>query len=291
MSELNDSIRKIARELRRYLEVARLVPSWHWLLPLSPMIGALLLASGGVPRAGAAIGLLVAVSCLWGVAWTFNDLMNARRQDYANSLIMRGVLTVTQSVRLMIIFILMLPIVSLLLGWRFGTLVPLAMAVAFTYPWVRKRTYLIEAWAGLGIAWTVPMAYAAVGHWPDKLGALLTVVTLLWATGWLMLRQWPRHDGLMARGIRSLGMMFGPSTGHVVSALQITVVAGAWMAAGQEKHGHVYTVALVLCVLLMAWQSLLLHRKEVAAVDLALKLHVLAGASLWLGIALQAAMG
>src|SRR5512143_815822 len=147
MSELKESLRKFTGEIRRYLEVARLRPSLQWLLPLAPMSGALLLAARGAPPAGAALGLTIATLCLWGVAWTFNDLMNALRMDRANSLILRGVLTAKQSVTLISVLALVVLVMGLLLGWRFNVISLLAILVSFTYPLLRKHTYLIDAWA------------------------------------------------------------------------------------------------------------------------------------------------
>lgn len=287
MSDVNATIRRLAHEVHRYLQVAHLTLSLPLLLLLAPVVGAMVLSSSGLPAAGVLLGVLIVTLCLWGVAWLFNDLMNALHKDESHSLILRGVVTNKQAVSLLIVLNLTAVVAAAVLGAYFCTLVPVAFLVAFTFPWLRQRTYLSDAWVGLGIAWTVPLAYAATGHWPDKGGALLGVVTLLWATGWSVLYQWPRHSTLMDRGMRSLGLMFGSSTGYLVISLQVSVLVGAWLAQEPEKLGSIYLGTLALSAGLIAWQSLLLQRSGVAAVDQALRLHTLSGVCLWFGITMQ----
>lgn len=287
MSELQEKMRIIGREAQRYLQVAHLTPSLPLLLPLAPMFGALLLASAGLPGAAATFGLLLATLCLWGIAWTFNDLSNARRQERAGSLILRGVVTRREALWLLAALCVVLLLVAGWMGGRFALFAALALLAALTFPWLRRHTYLIEAWFGLGIACTVPMAYAASGRWPDKVGALLGVVTLLWAMGWLVLKQWPRHLELMGRGARTLGLMFGDATGHLVSALQAAALFGAWMAGAQAKLGAFYSVALLFSAGLIIWQWRLLHRQRQAGNDFVLRLHLISGVVIWLGVQLH----
>lgn len=290
MSDLKAKLHRFARAAQRYLQVARLTSALQLMLALAPMLGALLYASGGAPGAAATFGFFIATLCLWGFAWSFNDLMNARRKDEAHSLILRGVLSERQAVLLLVILTGLLLLVALLMGWRFASLALVALLVASTYPWLRMHTYLIEAWFGLGIAWTVPLAYGVVGRWPDKVGALLGVITLLWAMGWLVLRQWPRHVEVMERGIRTLGLMFGAATSHLVIALQVSVLLGAWMAGMQAKFAPPYSAAVLASAIVMAWQALLLYRQGVSAVRRALQLHLISGAVLWLGVMLHFAI-
>jgi 4-hydroxybenzoate polyprenyltransferase len=280
-------MRAVAHAAQRYLQVARLTPALQLLLPIAPLAGALVLASRGLPVAGAALGMLLATLCLWGAAWTFTDLLNARRMNHANSLILRGVLTSKQALALLIILTTAALLTAFLLDWHFTSLVPVTLLVIFTYPWLRKHTYLIDAWFGLGIAWCVPLAYGATGRWPDKVGALLGVVTLLWAMGWLVLRQWPHHLQLMERSVRSLGLMFGSSTAYLVIALQVSVLLGGWMAGTQGGFGMLYSVELLLAAVLIVWQALLLHRQGTAATNFALRLHLVSGAAIWLGVVLH----
>lgn len=287
MSDLSTMMRSIACAAHRYFQVARLTPSLKLLLPIAPLAGALLLASGGLPAVWPAIGVVMTALCLWGAAWTFNDLINARRMHHANSLILRGVLTNNQALILLIVLVAAALLVTLLMGNHFISLVPVVLLVLFTYPWLRKQSFLIDAWFGLGIAWSVPLAYAAVGRWPDKVGALLGVVTLLWAMGWLVLRQWPRHLELMERGVRSLGLMFGTSTGYLVIAIQVTVLLGAWMAGSQGNFGTAYSWLLLVSVAAIAWESWLIHKRGSNAAPVAQHFHLLSGVTIWVGVVLH----
>lgn len=286
MSELRTRLQRAGQTTLRYLQVARLSPPLPLLLPLAPLAGATLLASSGSPAIMPALALVLATLALWGLAWSLNDLSNARSADQASSLIARGVLTP----RAAFWFALLLGVLALLifagLGVRVMALASLPLLVALSYPWLRRRTFLIEAWLGLAIAWTVPLAYGAQQRWPDKLGALLGVVTLLWATGWWVLRAWPQQGVMMARGVRTLGLMFGQASGSLVIVLQLAMLLGAWMAGSQGAFGTPFSVAWGVGALLVIGQALLLQQQKSRAVPVALQLHLLSGVALWLGVAL-----
>lgn len=287
MSELHTRLRHAGREARRYLRVARLLPPLPLLLPLAPLLGALVMASSGKPGFVASSALLLAVLAIWGLGWCNNDLANARSADGGSSLIAEGVLTPRQAFW----FALLLGVAALLLftllGVRVVALAALMVLVALGYPWLRRRTFLIDAWLGLGIAWTVPLAYASVARWPDQHGALLGVVTLLWATGWWVLRAWSQQSTMLQRGVRTLGLMFGPATGLLVIVLQAAMLLGAWMAGSQAQLGAVYSWALSVAGVLVIGQAWLIQKQGSRAASRTLPLHLLSGSVLWLGVVLH----
>ncbi len=287
MSDLGTRVDTAGRVALRYLRVARLTPPLPLLLPLAPLIGAALLAGGGTAALVPTLALVLATLALWGLAWNLNDLTNARSGDSDHSLIVRGVLTR----RAAFWFALLLGVLALLLfaglGVRTLALASLVLLVTLSYPWLRRRTFLCDAWLGLGIAWTVPLAYGVAGRWPDKHGALLGVVTLLWATGWWVLRAWPQQQEMAQRGVRTLGLMFGPATGYLVIALQLAVLFGAWMAGNQAKFATPFSAALGLSCALFIAESWLLHLQASRALPVALHLHLLGGVVIWLGVVLH----
>lgn len=287
MSDLKQRVSHYAHEARRFLALARLTPMQWPVLLLTPALGALVMAAGGLPQPGPAFGMLLMTLSLWGVVWIGHDLLAARRGNESDSLILQGVTRRNEAYLLLALLGVLALVMILLLDRRVLLLVPLVLVVAIGYPWLRRRSYLIDVWFGLGIAWTVPLAFGALGQWPSKSGALLSVVTLLWATGWSVLHHWPQQVALLERGLRTLGQMFGPATGYVVIGLQAMVLTGAWMAGTQAKLGGIYLIALLMALIAMAWESLLIQRKGVAATAPALRLHLLTGVVLWLGVALH----
>ncbi|HEY0720750.1 MAG TPA: UbiA family prenyltransferase, partial [Gammaproteobacteria bacterium] len=272
---------------RRYLQMARLLPPLPLLLLLAPLLGAALLSSTGSPAIVPTLALMVATLALWGLAGCLNDLANARSGADDYSLMARGVLTQREVFWFALLLGVLALLIFALLGMRVLALASLPLLVALSYPWLRRRTFLIDAWLGVAIAWTVPLAYGAAHRWPDKHGALLGIVTLLWATGWWVLRAWPQQNEMMARGIRTLGLMFGPATGYLVIALQSAALLGAWMVGSQVHFGTPFSVSLAISAALLIGESLLLRKQASRAVPPALHLHLLGGVAIWLGVVLH----
>lgn len=272
MREWQRPIRDHAGTAYRYLQVARLLPRSGLLVPLLPPAATLLLAAGGWPAGRAVVGMVLGALAAWGMAWSLYDLVEARQGAQGDSLVAAGVLTPPQGFWLAVVLGLLALLCALVLGGKVVALAPLALLVAGGYPWLRRRSYLVDGAFGLGIAWGVPLAYAAAGRWPDKVAALLAVTTLLWATGWHLLRGWAQQGDDAQHGLRSLGQMFGPGTGYLVMGLQLATLLGWWLTGVQAELGSAYSTGLLGAVLLVGVEIALLRRGP-AAVAQALVVH------------------
>ena len=84
-----------------------------------------------------------------------------------------------------------------------------ALALAATYPFLKRYTYLPQAWLGLAFGWGIPMAFAAVQGEVPNTAWLLFLANLLWTTGydtWYAMVD--REDDLRA-GSKSTAILFG----------------------------------------------------------------------------------
>lgn len=280
-------IRPYLNEARPYLRVARLLPLQLPLVPLVPLLTALPFAAAGHPSAWAIVGLLFGTLLVWGAAWSYFDLLAAAQGDVEDSFIARCELPRQHGLWLGVILTLLALLDVLLLGSKSLLLALVVVVLIAGYPWLRRRTYLVDGWFGMAIAMVVLLAYAGLGRWPDQVAALLALSTLFWAIGWSVLREWPQQLTEAQRGIRSLGQMFGPLTGWLVIGLQVTALLGWWMAGEHAEVGRGYHVGLVVALFVVLAQVYLIRRNGIAAVGQALWLHLATVAAIWLGALLD----
>jgi len=270
-------------EARPYLQVARLRPLQLPLVPLLALLTALPFAAAGHPSVWAIIGLLLGTLLVWGMAWSYLDLLAASQGDVEDSLIARGLVTRQRGLWLCMILALLALLDVLLLGKKSLLLAMVVLVLVAGYPWLRRRSFLVDGWFGVAIAMTAPLAYTGLGRWPDQVAALLALSSLFWAIGWSVLREWPQQLAEAQRGIRSLGQMFGPLTGWLVIGLQVTALLGWWMAGEHADAGRGYHTGSVVALVMVLAQSYLLRRYGIAAGGRALWLHLATAAAIGLG--------
>jgi 4-hydroxybenzoate polyprenyltransferase len=128
-----------------------------------------------------------------------------------------------------------------------------AVALAATYPFLKRHTYLPQVWLGLAFGWGIPMAFAAVQGAVPPLAWLLFLANLLWTTGydtWYAMVD--REDDLRA-GSKSTAILFGDAD---LVALGI-LYAGFFLAMGllgqRAALGLHYWTGLLVAAGFAAW--------------------------------------
>jgi len=129
-----------------------------------------------------------------------------------------------------------------------------AVLLAATYPYLKRYTYLPQAWLGLAFGWGIPMAFAAVRGEVPAIAWLLYLANLLWTTAydtWYAMVD--REDDLRA-GSKSTAILFGDADLPALGVLY----AGAFLALGLLGHrlalGWPWWLGLAIALALVAGQ-------------------------------------
>jgi 4-hydroxybenzoate polyprenyltransferase len=95
-----------------------------------------------------------------------------------------------------------------------------AVGLATVYPYLKRHTYLPQAWLGLAFSWGIPMAYTAVRDaWPPPEAWLLLCANLVWTVAydtWYAMVD--REDDRRA-GAKSTALLFGDLDVPVIGVL------------------------------------------------------------------------
>ncbi|MDG1389040.1 MAG: 4-hydroxybenzoate octaprenyltransferase [Halioglobus sp.] len=166
----------------------------------------------------------------------------------------------------------------------------IAVALASTYPFMKRYTNLPQVVLGAAFSWSIPMAFAAqTGELPANLW-LLYLANLLWTmaydTKYAMV---DREDDLTV-GIKSTAILFGQHDRLIIGLLQTTFLI-LMMIAGDRFSLHMpYYAALVGAAALCVYHQYLIRERERDACFKAFLHNNWVGAVIFAGLVLNFAL-
>jgi 4-hydroxybenzoate polyprenyltransferase len=166
----------------------------------------------------------------------------------------------------------------------------IAVALASTYPFMKRYTNLPQVVLGAAFSWSIPMAFAAqTGELPGNLW-LLYLANLLWTmaydTKYAMV---DREDDLTV-GIKSTAILFGQHDRLIIGLLQTTFLI-LMVIAGDRFSLHMpYYAALVGAAALCVYHQYLIRERERDACFKAFLHNNWVGAVIFAGLVLNFAL-
>jgi 4-hydroxybenzoate polyprenyltransferase len=166
----------------------------------------------------------------------------------------------------------------------------IAVALASTYPFMKRYTNLPQVVLGAAFSWSIPMAFAAqTGDLPANLW-LLYLANLLWTmaydTKYAMV---DREDDLTV-GIKSTAILFGQHDRLIIGLLQTTFLI-LMVIAGDRFSLHMpYYAALVGAAALCVYHQYMIRERERDACFKAFLHNNWVGAVIFAGLVLNFAL-
>lgn len=129
-----------------------------------------------------------------------------------------------------------------------------ALALACSYPFMKRYTYLPQLVLGAAFAWAIPMAFAAVGETVPLHAWLIYLATLSWTMAYdTLYAMVDREDDLQA-GIKSTAILFGDADLVMVGILNALALLALWLLGSRLELSVWYDLGLICAALLLAWQ-------------------------------------
>ena len=140
-----------------------------------------------------------------------------------------------------------------------------AVALAASYPFMKRWTYLPQVHLGVAFGWGIPMAFAALANAVPPLAWLLLTGVVAWAVAYdTMYAMVDREDDVKV-GVRSTAILFGDADRFFVGLSQVAVLAVLVLAGRQAGLGVFHAAATALSALLFLYQQYLIRDREPAA--------------------------
>ena len=249
----------IRQKITAYLELIR----WHkpigsYLL-LWPVLTALWMAAKGLPQASMLVIFIVGTFIMRSAGCIVNDLTDRSFDGDVERTKERPLVTGTVKVWEAYLLLFIAAAVAL---WLVLQLNPLAIILAIAafvmtciYPFMKRITYLPQAWLGLTFSTGILIAFAAESQTLTLTAWLLllanTLITIAYDTQYAMV---DRDDDL-GIGLKSSAILFGQYDRLAIALLQIAAVL-LWLLIGWLQHlNSWYYLGVTIATLLLARQQ------------------------------------
>ncbi len=136
------------------------------------------------------------------------------------------------------------------------------VALAASYPFMKRYTHLPQVYLGAAFGWAVPMAFAAQTGSVPKVAWLLFVATVLWATVYdTMYGMVDREDDIKI-GIKSTAVLFGEADRAIIAIIQILFLVALLLVGQAADLGGYYYFGVLLAAALSIYQQYLIRNRE-----------------------------
>lgn len=237
-----------------------------WLLLLWPTWWGLWLASDGVPPLwilfvfSAGVWLTRSAGCVindYADRW-LDPLVERTKDRPLASGALRG------REALAVFAVLMLAAFALVLTLNRLTMLMsvVGIALAATYPYLKRHTYLPQVYLGLAFGWGIPMGFAAVQGSVPPIAWVLYVANIFWATAYDTWYAMVDRDDDIQAGAKSTAILFGELDLIAQAVLYALVFAALALVGRQAGLGGWYWLGLGVALLLVLWEFALVRYRD-----------------------------
>jgi 4-hydroxybenzoate polyprenyltransferase len=278
------------RRLRLYWQLVRGDRPIGWLLLLWPTWWGLWLAAGGVPPWWPLVVFTLGVWLTRSAGCVINDYADrwldpqverTRARPLATGAVSGREALAVFAALMLVAFALVLTLNRLAMWMSF-----IGVALAASYPYLKRYTYLPQVYLGMAFGWGIPMAFAAIQGKVPAIAWVLYVANIFWATAYDTWYAMVDRDDDIRVGAKSTAILFGDMD-LVAQGVLYALMFVALALVGRDAHlGTPYGWALGVAVLLVAYEFVIARNRERDACFRAFLHNHWVGASVFVGFAL-----
>ncbi len=278
----------IADRARQYALLIRLDRPIGTLLLGWPALWALWFAAKGLPDLHILLVFLLGIFIMRSAGCVVNDYADREIDPHVERTMDRPLAAgrVSEREALALFVVLGLIAFGLVLTLNILTVYLSFAAVlsAATYPFMKRYTYLPQAFLGIAFAWAIPMAWAAQTNSLPLVSWLLFIVVVLWAMAYdTMYAMADREDDIKI-GVKSTAILFGDADRVIIGAIQFGVLLGLVMVGQQLSMAWPYYAGLLAATGLAVYQQYLIRHWQPQACFRAFLNNNWFGAAVFAGI-------
>lgn len=219
----------LTERLADYLRLMRLHRPIGAFLLLWPTLWGIWIASEGRPDPLILLVFVAGVFLMRSAGCVINDYADRDFDPFVQRTRDRPLATgrVTPSEALVLFFALCLVSFGLvLLMNRLTVLLSVAaVALAVTYPFMKRYHHLPQVHLGVAFGWGVPMAFTAeTGGWPPAVAWVLLAAVVLWAVAYDTIYAMVDREYDLRIGVKSTAILFGSADLAVVAGVHVAVL-------------------------------------------------------------------
>ena len=250
----------------QYAQLTRLNrPIGNFLL-LWPMLWALWIAADGLPDLKVLVVFVLGVLVMRAAGCVINDYADRDFDGHVKRTTHRpmanGRVSEREALTLFVVLCLVAFGLVLLMNWLTIALSLVAVALAATYPFMKRYTHFPQVHLGAAFGWAIPMAFAAQTGVVAPVAWLLFIAAVVWATIYDTQYAMVDRDDDLKIGVKSTAVLFGQADRAIIGGLQVVMV-GLLVAAGLAVGlGLFWYLGLVAAAGLFAYQQWLIRARQ-----------------------------
>jgi 4-hydroxybenzoate polyprenyltransferase len=282
------------RKLALYWQLVRGDRPIGWLLLLWPTWWGLWLAAEGVPPPWTLVVFSLGVWLTRSAGCVINDYADRWLDPHVERTKHRPLATgaVRGREALMVFAVLMLAAFALVLTLNRLTVMLsfVGIALAASYPYLKRHTYFPQVYLGLAFGWGIPMAFAAVRGEVPALAWLLYVANILWATAYDTWYAMVDRDDDLRMGSKSTAILFGELDLVAQGVLYALFLVALVMVGQRAQLGTYWWGGVAVAAVLVLYEFRIARDRSRAACFRAFLHNHWVGAAVFAGLALDYAM-
>lgn len=249
-----------------YARLARLDrPIGNFLL-LWPTLWALWLAAQGWPRPGVLVVFVLGVLIMRAAGCVINDYADRDFDRHVrrtrNRPLTTGAVSEREALGLFVLlclgaFALVLLMNGLTIALSLG-----GVALAASYPFMKRHTHLPQVHLGAAFGWAAPMAFAAQSGTVPALAWLVFAAAVVWATIYDTEYAMVDRDDDLHIGVKSTAILFGDYDRLMIGLLQGLLTLLLAVIGWRADLGGVYFMGLALASTLFVRQQWLIRDRS-----------------------------
>jgi len=283
------------QRLGAYARLVRIDRPIGIFLLLWPTLWSLWLAAGGLPNPWVLFVFVAGVVLMRSSGCAINDYADRDIDPHVTRTRQRPLAAgeITAQEALAVFTLLSVAAFALVLTLnRLTILLSFAgVALAASYPFMKRFHHLPQVHLGVAFGWAIPMAWTAqTGTLPPAPVWLLFVANILWTTAYDTMYAMSDRDDDLKIGVKSAAILFGRHDRLVIGLLQLGVLAllvGVGLLSGL---GLPYYLGLAVAALLAGYEQWLIRHREPAVCFRAFLHNNWFGLAVFLGLAADLAL-
>ncbi len=261
------NVQFIVDRLTQYAMLIRLNRPIGIYLLLWPTLWALWIAAQGKPDPWVLFVFVAGVILMRSAGCAINDFADrhidplVKRTRYRP--LASGKVSATEAVFVFVVLSLAAFALVLTLNTLTIALSVVGVALAASYPFMKRFHYLPQIHLGAAFGWAVPMAFAAqTGEFPPPLAWLLFIATLLWATAYDTMYAMADREEDLNIGVKSTAILFGEADRAIIGLLQALLFIDLLLIAHRAELGVYFHLGLAAALGFALYQQKLLVARE-----------------------------
>ncbi len=240
-----------------------------WLLLLWPTWWGLWLAAGGVPPLwtlfvfSAGVWLTRSAGCVindYADRWLDPHVERTKGRPLATGAVRGREALVLFAVLMLAAFALVLTLNRLTILMSF-----VGVALAASYPYLKRYTHLPQVYLGLAFGWGIPMAFAAVQGEVPAVAWLLYAANIVWSTAYDTWYAMVDREDDLRMGSKSTAILFGDMDLVAQGVLYALFFLALVLVGQRAAMGGYYWLGVAVAAMLVAYEFVIARKRERAA--------------------------